>query len=294
MRKAIGWLTLLSVICLFFGTLLSGCAPKTEGIYRQYSYDAAQNKFVYLQTQMQLSSDMRSYEITYYDTVHLMGTVEKAGAGYLLQCEGNVHVQIAQAIAELTEKQPVLTEETKDAWAQAFVTQEQMFVYGDYLFSSASIDLMRRVKEGDNKHSYTALEGYYESVSDTDSVYLFQKGKVYATEVDEKNNYRKDDKGEPILSTTPNATYTVANGFVILTRVDTSGNIVTKNGKPVRAVYLMASISYPSDLADIVDTDDDYSENVKAIAREVAGKSVGVLTRTFYTTNDMSNNDYNG
>lgn len=276
----------LALVCLCIGAL-TGCNRVSDGNYRLYTYDTIQSKFIDLQVEMHLGAKAGGYELTYFDTVHMMGTAQKTPSGYLLQCDNNVFVQVQNALSRLVGEEPVFDEESKAAWQQAVVAETQLFCYGDYLFSSGSVDLIRRIRPQENKTSYTSLDGYYESAENTDSVYLFKDGKVYTTQQDDKGNYQKDEDGEPLLYTYPDAIYTLANGLIVLTRVDQKGELKLTDGKPDSIVYLMAAITYPADLDEMVYTDDSYSQVVKDLATQLKGKSVGVLTKTFYSTRPM-------
>lgn len=288
-------IAIVIAVCLLTTMGLGGCrnavADKT---YHSYMYDTTTNRFVDLDTTLTFTPDMQQFELTYGDTVSLIGSVVPISTGYELQCDGNVLLQVKRAMETLLEDNNDYSDEATTRLKQSFVVQEQIFVYQNCVFSSPSIELIRRVTPDDNRITYTSVEGYYESASDSDCVYLFKDGKVYGTETDSKGNYTKDENGEPKISKTHNATYTIANGLMILTRIDANGKVLLDaEGKPVRLVYLLAAISFPKNIDELVYTDDDYSETIKKTAQLLKGKSVGVLTRSFFTTADMSEFDFN-
>ena len=284
---AIGWLV---CICAMW---LTGCNRIVTDDYTLYTYDTQQNRFVNMQTHLQLDVDAGTFELTYFDTIHMMGTSQKTTSGYLLQCDNDVYVQVENALSRLIGDDAPFDEQSTATWRQAVVAQQQVFHYGDYLFSSSNVDLIRRVRLGDNKTSYTSIDGYYESASNTDSVYLLKDGKVYTTQQNDNGEYQKDTNGEPLLYDTPDAIYTLANGLIILTQVNEKGEVLFDAGKPVCLVYLMATITYPADLDKMVYTDDQYSEITKELAQQLKGKSVGVLTKTFYSTRAIDAIDFN-
>lgn len=282
-------------VCILLVAILSvgatGCrrAPSTSD-YTLYTYDTTQGKFVGLGIQLTFREDMQRFELTMLNAVRLFGPVKETATGYLLEIDGEVYKQATTAIEELSDRQEDnLSSEALDSWNASLSVSEQIFKQGEYIFSSNTVDLIRRVSEHDNRANYTSIEGYYESAQNVENIYQFKDFKVYGNVKDKDGNATYDADGNPVMSEVPNATYLLTGGFIILTRIDAHGEVLTDdNGAPKRIVYLLSSIGFPKDITQFAYADDDYSDLTKEMAAQLAGKSVGVLTKTFYSTRDVS------
>ena len=277
---------LIAVLCLIavLVTVGVGCSKlNTNATYRMYVYDINQGRFWDIGVELSFTKDAKGYSMRYAGGVEIMGTVSTTYTGYLLTCPTDVYLQALQAKEDIMgEVDGHLSEDSYSALANVITTEAQLFVYGDYLFSSANVDLIRKVDTGDNLRNYTSIEGYYESAQDNSKTYLFSKGLVYPNATDSEGKVVKDDKGNITYETTPSAKYQLHGGMIIFTAIDAAGNDVYVDGVKQSLTYLFATISYPKNLADFVYTEDAYSKDVKELAAYLAGKSVGVLTKTFY------------
>lgn len=277
---------LIAVLCLIavLVTVGVGCSKlQSNADYRMYVFDINQGRFWDIGVSLSFSKDAKGYSMRYAGGIEIMGEVSTTYTGYLLTCPTDVYLQALQAKEDIMgEVDGHLSEESYTALSNVITTQTQLFVYGDYLFSSANVDLVRKVDMGDDLRNYTSVEGYYESASDPDKTYLFSRGLIYANATDKDGKVVKDDKGKVTYETTPSARYQLHGGMIIFTVIDAAGNDVYIDGVKQSLTYLFATISYPKDLAAFVYTEDAYSEEVKELATYLAGKSVGVLTKTFY------------
>lgn len=269
-----------------------GCqkAADKASDYTLYTFDTTDNSFYNLGTRLSFDEDKTSFTLNFNDTLQLFGAADKITNGYLLQLQADVYTQALQAINALdAEQKKALDDDTYKAWASAIILQQQVFFYDDYVFGHDSIDLMRR-SDG-TKSSYTSVEGYYDSMSDAESIYLFKEGKIYANVKDEDGK-AKYQNNKPVMNTLPSAVYELNHGFIIFTRVDSNGQTVLVDGRPSRIVYLLASITYPDDIADVL-ADNDFGDEAVAFAKKMAGKSVGLLTKTFYSRVALDELDFN-
>ncbi len=280
----------LSLLCTVF---LAGCNQAAPNRFGLYAYDTEANSFVDVGCSLSFDEERSQFTITYLDSVQLFGEMSQTAMGYTLDLDSNVFLQATQALNALTDEQKdSLTAETFASWKDAITMREQLFFYGRHAFTASSIDLIRRV-EGDGKNNYSAIDGYYESAANAENIYLFKNGKVYGnvTDKDGKATYKG---GEPVMSETANAAYVLNNGFIVLTRIDKNGEpLLDAANKPRQIVYLFAGITYPQDIADFIYTEDSYSESIKTLASQLAGKTLGVLTKTFYSAEDLSALDFN-
>ena len=283
------WAILL--VCIGLVTVsLSGCSRGNAdpSDYTLYTYDTEANAFVNVGCKLSVDEAKTSFGVSFMDIVHFYGEMQRVPTGYVLEIQSEVYEQAALALGNLTEEQKkTQSDEVKEIWDSFTSTREQVFFYNQYVFSSASIDLIRRVGDG-SKSNYTSIEGYYESANDTDNIYLFRNGYVYGN-VKDKDGNATFQEGNPVMNEVAGASYVLSDGFIILTRIDKEGAaLLDAQGNPQRIVYLLASITYPADIADFVYTEDDYSETTKALAAQLAGKTVGLLTKTFYSTQNLA------
>lgn len=281
---------IIAIVCLLLAVtcLAVGCKKlNTDSTYTLYTYDMGQQRFVSVGAELWFTGDRKGYGTRYPGGVEIMGEVGETFTGYTLSCRADIYLQALQAKEDiLGNVDERLSKETLETLDNTITAETQIFAYGDYLFGSANIDLMRKVDMGDNLRNYTAIEGYYDSMSNSEKSYLFKKGKVYANLLDKDGKAITDKDGNRTYDETPSARYQLQNGMVIFTVIDVSGRDVYVEGVLQRLTYLFATISYPKELADFVYTQDKYSDEIKELAAHLAGKSVGVLTKTFYSTKD--------
>lgn len=292
--KHVRFWAIILVIAVLLTATLTGCRKEqaVQRDYTLYTYDSGNNMFVNVGCTLTVAEDKRSFCLNYLDVVKFFGEMKQVPTGYVMEVKGEVYEQAAKALKKLTDEQEkTQSDEVKEVWDDFSTQSSQVFFYGDYVFSSASIDLIRRVGDG-SKSNYTSIEGYYESANNTENIYLFKNGKVYGnvTDADGKATF-KDDL--PVMSETAGATYVLSNGFIIMTRIDKDGGVLLDtNGKAQKIVYLLASITYPTNMGDFVFTEDDYSETTKALAKQLAGKTVGLLTKSFYSSQNLDELDF--
>lgn len=282
------WIAVVLILAFCCGLCLSGCQKTNEDVgYELYTYDVDNNRFVAVGCNLSFNEDNTAFVLNYLGTVQLFGDVSKSGMGYMLHINGDVYAQSQAALNVLTEEQKdALSEESYASWTSELSLNEQVYFYGDYVFNEQSVDLIRRV-DG-NKTTYTSIEGYYESANNTENIYLLRDGKVYVNIQDEDKKATFEDDGSPKMSKTPNATYVMKQGFIVFTRLDATGEVLLDaSGKPRRVVYLLAGITYDADIADRVEGDDKDSAAKRALAQKLAGKTVGLLTKTFYSRQDL-------
>ncbi len=279
---------IIALICLLTISLacLAGCAKlNTKDVYTLYAYDINQGAFWDLGVTLSFTKNAKGYAMRYPGDVEIRGEVKPSATGYTLSCKTDVYMQALQAKQEIIgTADDKLTPETLAALSNVIVAETQIFSYGNYLFASANIDLIRKVDAEEGQRNYTSVEGYYESASDSNKTYLFRDGKVYANATDKDGKVVTDKDGKITYQTTPSARYQLNNGLLVFTVIDASGNDVYKEGVLQRLTYLFGTITFPKDVKDFVYTDDDFSDELKKLAETVAGKSVGVLTKTFYAT----------
>ena len=289
-------MAMVMIILTLCVTVPVGCAKKeaaTSGVYAYYTYDTTSNTFAEIGCNLSFNEDKTGFELDYLGVVHLYGEMKQLPTGYLLNIQQDAFDQASYALEQLSEEQKERqTPAVKSTWDASIASSEQIFLYGDYAFSSVSIDLIRRVGTG-TKSNYTSVEGYYESANNSENIYLFRNGLVYGNVKDSDGNATYKD-GEPVMEEVAGASYVLNEGFIIMTKLDGDGGVLLDtNDKPQKIVYLLGSITYPTDIADFVYTEDEYSETTKALAENLAGKTVGLLTRSFYSTKDLSQYDFN-
>lgn len=277
-------LLLILVLVLTATCLLTACSPiDASAVYHEYSYDTKSGRFISLGCDLSFTPSLDGYEFAYGNGVHVMGSLTPITGGYLMNCDPDVFLQISGTKeAWFQQNGEEMTEELLALWRQSIVSCEQLFAFDDYLFSSATIDLVRRVDPKNPRPSYHAVEGYYESAGNANNVYLFDKGLVYGGVVDSKGNLTYDKEGNPIMKSTAEASYVMNEGFISMTKIGTDGKPLYVDGKLQQIVYLFATIEYPSATSDFVDSGDTYSKNILALAEHLAGKTVAVMTKTFY------------
>ena len=292
--KTVRFLAIIMVCAVLCTVPLTACVEQqaTGGAYTLYTYDSEHNTFVDVGCRLTIAEDKSSFGLSFLDIVQYFGEMKKVPTGYVLEIKAEVYEQAAKAMETLTKEQKeTQSSEVKEAWDNFSTSSEQVFLFNDYVFSSASIDLIRRVGDG-SKSSYTSIEGYYESAANAENIYLFRNGYVYGNVKDEDGKATYKD-GNPVMNETAGASYVLSDGFIVLTRIDKDGGVLLDtNGKPQKIVYLLASITYPADIADFVYTEDDYSEATKALAEQLAGKTVGLLTKTFYSARKLDELDF--
>ena len=286
MKHARIWVALVMVLVVLVG--LTGCHKTQPTHFMLYTFDTEDDVFIPLGCELSFDEAHTEFCYNYLGTVQLFGEMRDTAMGYALELDANVFLQAAQALNALTEEQAeALDEETLQIWKNYITVREQVYLLGDHVFSSSSIDLIRRV-EGEDKSTYTSIDGYYESAQDTDTIFLFKDGMVYANVKDADGNATFDGT-TPKMQEAASATYVLNNGFIVMTQIDKNGGVLLNpNGKPRIIVYLLASITYPKDVADFVYVEDDYSATIKTLAEQLAGKSVGVMTKTFYSSKNLN------
>lgn len=293
--KTVRWLIVMVLVATIGVGLLTGCNEQSAARdgYDLYTYDTEANAFAPIGVKLRFDQDKKGFGIEYAGVIQLFGEMREVPTGYVLSIRNDVYAQAEAALSELSEEQKKeQTAEVGKEWNNAIATEEQVFLNGDYAFSSLSIDLIRRVGDG-SKSNYTSIDGYYESANNNENIYLFKDGKVYGNVTDKDGNATYKN-GEPVMNETAGASYVLNDKFIILTKLDGDGGVLLDtNGKPQKIVYLLGSITYPKDLADFAYTDDDYSDTTKALAERLAGKTVGLLTKTFYSTKDLMQLDFN-
>ena len=284
------WIAMAMVIACILG--LAGCHKEQPTRFMLYTYDTTDGGFIPMGCELTFDAEHTEFCYNYLDTVQLFGEMHDTAMGYTLEVDANVFLQAAQALTALTEQQAEeLSKEALEIWNDYIAVREQVYLYGDYAFSSASIDLIRRVEDED-KSTYTAIDGYYESAQNTENIYLFKDGKVYAN-VKDKDEKATFSEGKPVMQEKPSASYVLNNGFIVLTQLNAKGEpLKNADGKDRIIVYLLAEITYPKDIADFVYGEDDYSATIKTLAERLAGKSVGVLTKTFYSSKNIAELDF--
>ncbi len=274
------------VLCL--ATLLCwglvGCnALDTKATYGLYTYDDNSNQFVYLGCNLNFTADAKGYEMAYDNGVHIFGQVDKTDMGYYLHCDAEAFLQCATLDEDMKEILADLDDEVRARLTQGVKLEQQMFSFDRHVFSSSTVDLIRKITVDDPRPNYSSIEGLYESAADTDNVYRFDNGLVYGPSYDKDGHVVKDKDGNVVLSDTANAQYVMDRGFVVLTRIDKDGHPIYTDGVLQQTAYLFATLSFPKNMADLPWTDDNYSIELKQYSEHIAGKSVGVMTKTFYS-----------
>lgn len=288
----------VTVVLIVLAVLLSATACKDAtaagGSYELYTFDMSANRFVRLGYELACDKNKGTFTLNLLNTVFFYGSMERRAMGYTLVIDSDVYLQSQAALSDLTDEQEdALSAESLAAWQSALRVSEQVYFYGDCAFSANSIDLVRRV-DGTERTTYTSVEGYYESASDAANIYLFRNGYVYGNLKDDDGNPTYDDEGNPKTSTIPNASYLLNNGFIVLTRLDATGKVLMdEDDNPRQIVYLLAGITYPKDSAEFGLGNSEEDQALKALAEKLAGKTVGVLTKTFYSSKDLTQYVFN-
>jgi hypothetical protein len=283
-------LVLLTSICICG---LMGCSKQADVAdgYSLFVYDADLNKFVNVGCRLTFNTDKTEYCMDYMSVVQLYGAVDDMPTGKVLRVNSEAVAQAENALTALIGDQEQSTSEISQSTLTEAIEQsdqdEQIFFYEDKVFCIWTIDLIKRVGNG-SKSGYTTIEGEYESAENENDIFLFKDGKVYKN-VKDKDGNATFEGDAVVMNEKPGATYILRDGFIILTRINADGGVVFKtNGKPDRTVYLSASLSFPSDLADYVDQAAEQEGVTKEQAQRLAGKTVGLLTQSFYSAKDVS------
>lgn len=274
-------LCLATLLCLG----LTGCnGLDTHATYGLYTYDDNSHQFVYLGCNLNFTADAKGYEMTYDNGVHIMGQVDKTPMGYYMHCDAEAFLQCATLDEDMKEILADLDDDVLARLTQGVKLEQQLFSFDRHVFSSSTVDLIRKITVDDPRPNYSSIEGLYESAADTDNVYRFDNGLVYGPSYDSDGKVVKDKDGNVILAETPNAQYVMDRGFVVLTRIDKEGRPIYTDGVLQQTAYLFATLSFPKDISQLLWTDDNYSIELKQYSEQIAGKSVGVMTKTFYST----------
>lgn len=292
MKKVFACLLVLSVLVC----CISACAPvQTEVAYQEYTFDTQSGAFVPVGCSLSFTKDLKGYRLAFSNNRALYGKVEQTAMGLELVCHGDAFLQFKGGESEWLETLKNLSKEAQESVAKTVEAREQIFVTNGYLVSSLSVDIIRRITDASAK--YNTLDGIYESTNDPNLVYKFEDGMIYGPaykkdasgNVVKENGNRvplKDAEGNVLVDSKANAMYEVVGDFVCVTNLGPNGKPNYVDGKKDCFYYLLGSVTYPDNLDELVDSEDDYSKKMLPYAEIVKGKEICFLTKTFYALNE--------
>lgn len=276
MKKALK-LTSIFMCLIVIVLLVYGCNSDkliTNADYTEYIFDNSRNQYIETGRKMRINDKKSSFTMSFANGASITGSleVEKDINGLILRIDDEAFAPFKTSYINYLKEEyaDIYSEETIQTIFEQVKVQEQLYYSRKHLFSSHSMQLVKAVSEKDKNVNYSIFEGVYDSVKEEDTQYLFKNGKLFTM-----------DKGK--ASEKHSGTYTINENYITVTLVDDNGENLYKEGNLVQTSYLYTTITYPADFTINTDVDDeDYNKMITNTARLMAGKTIAVLTDSFY------------